>query len=408
MSSPMHLNFTPGGGSITVQMRNSDYTDDALIGCANIVITDTGPGIPEHALPLIFNRYYQIHSTDAYQYEGVGIGLALAKELIELHHGRLDVTSEVGKGSAFTIVLPLGHAHIKNSELIEDLHDEPIETQLNTDSFANDNSLLRPVSVPVTGRDSSGDDRSVVLIVEDNADVRAFISDIIGDEYIVWAVADGAEGIRIAQAHIPDLIISDVIMPKIDGFTLCRDLKLDVRTSHIPVILLTGKTEFVNKLTGLEYGADDYVTKPFDPVELLARMKNLLEQRQRLRESFRIEFLIRPNAVPPETYESLDDKFLRTVYRAIDANIGNEHFDVDALSRACAVSRSQMHRKIHALTNHSAGDLIRMVRLERAMAILRQHAGSVAEVAYAVGFSNPSYFTKCFHDRFGIPPGKVK
>ncbi len=401
--------FTPNDGSITVQLTCSEQTDDYVNGCAKIIITDTGPGIPETALPFVFNRFYQLNSSNAHPYEGTGIGLALAKDLIELHHGQIDAASEVGKGTKFTIILPLGRSHLRENEIIEFPKDDPPAEKTSNEFFiaTNDPSAPSGRKNP-PGRYSTTDKRPIVLIVDDNTDVRAYIKDIIGKDYNVWEAENGTEGARIAQDFIPDIIISDVIMPNKDGFTLCRELKLDVRTSHIPVILLTAKTESASKLSGLEMGADDYLVKPFDSQELCARIKNLLEQRRRLRESFRINNLVKPDGASPVSFTFIDDKFLQSIYRVIETNIGNDKFDVDSLCRECAVSRSQMHRKIHALTNYSAGELIRFVRLERAMTMLKQGTDNVAEVGYAVGFSNPSYFTKCFHDRFGVLPSKVR
>jgi DNA-binding response OmpR family regulator len=246
--------------------------------------------------------------------------------------------------------------------------------------------------------------KSTLLIVEDNADLRGYIRDYMDTEYSVLEAADGKMGYDKAIEVIPDLIISDVMMPGMDGIELCRALKQDVRTSHIPVILLTARAGTDSKIEGLETGADDYVTKPFDSRELLARVRNLIEQRRVLRAKFSAGAVLKPGEV---VVTSLDDAFLKKAIEAVEKNIGNEDFSVDDLAREVFLSHRTLNRKLQALTNLPPVEFIRYVRLQRARELLEKNAGSVAEVAFQVGFGSPAYFTLCFRERFGYPPSEI-
>jgi DNA-binding response OmpR family regulator len=235
--------------------------------------------------------------------------------------------------------------------------------------------------------------------------VRQYIRDNLPSTYHVVEAADGVEGIDKAKEIVPDLIISDVMMPRRDGYDVCRKLKNDEKTSHIPIILLTAKAASENKIEGLETGADDYLIKPFDVKELVARIRNLIEVRRRLRERFSVGTVLKPGEI---AVTSLDDAFLRRVIAVVERNIGNEDFSVEDLGREVGMSRVQIHRKLTALTNQSAGEFIRYMRLHRAMDMLKKDSGTVSEIAYSVGFGSPAYFTKCFHEQFGLTPVEVK
>jgi DNA-binding response OmpR family regulator len=255
------------------------------------------------------------------------------------------------------------------------------------------------------GAEHARGEKPIVLIVEDNADVRAYIRDYLIPMYQVTEARDGTEGIEKAWEVIPDLIISDVMMPKKDGYEVCRTLKLDERTSHIPIILLTARAASDDKIEGLETGADDYLIKPFEPKELLARIKNLIDLRQKLRERFKLTVPVKPGEV---AVASMDEVFLSKVISAVEHHIGDELFSTEELAAEVAMSRMQLHRKLSALTNQSAGEFIRSLRLHRAMELLQKDVGTVSEIAYMVGFSDPSYFSKCFHKQFGKVPTEVK
>ena len=247
--------------------------------------------------------------------------------------------------------------------------------------------------------------RPIILVVEDNADVRTYMRSYLIPAYEVKESRDGAEGVEMAVEVIPDLIVSDVMMPKKDGYDLCRTLKNDERTSHIPIILLTAKAGSESKFEGLETGADDYLVKPFEPKELLARIKNLIDMRRRLRERFSVAVPLRPGEI---AVTSMDDAFLKKVMSAVEAHIGDEHFSVEQLSQEVFMSRVQLHRKLTVLTNQSASEFIRYIRLHRAMDLLQKNAGTIAEIANSVGFSNPSHFSTRFREQFGLTPGEVR
>ena len=395
--------FTPEGGEGRVALTPSFGhpspigKGDGGEGVVEITVRDTGIGIPSDQVDKIFDRFYQVDGSQTREQEGTGIGLALTKELVELHHGTISVTSELGKGIEFVVRLPLGKSHLKEDEVVEEttvIHEPPVKVETPV-----------PVEGSQVGVDMADGKGPIVLVVEDNADVRAYIREYLVPTYQVVEARDGAEGVEKAKESIPDLIISDVMMPKMDGYELCKTLKLDEKTSHVPIILLTAKAGQENKIEGLETGADAYLTKPFDAKELLVRIKNLIDLRRKLREKFSVGQVLKPGEI---AVTSIDDAFLRKVMGAVEARLSDENFSVEDLAREVAMSRSQLHRKLTALTNQSPSDFIRYMRLHRAMDLLKKNAGTVSETAYVVGFSGVSYFSKCFQEQFGLLPSEVK
>ena len=390
------LKFTPEGGEVVVSIAFP--TGD---GCVEIGVRDTGIGIPSDQLDKVFDRFYQVDASQTREHEGSGIGLALVKELVEVHHGTIQVDSEVGQGTTFTLRLPLGRSHLKDDEVVEvPVIVEPTPHEV----YVAD--AYKPVEDEKGETDSehAKGDKLIILIVEDNADVRAYIKGYLVPAYQVSEAQDGAEGIEKALEIIPDLIISDVMMPKKDGYEVCRTLKLDEKTSHIPIILLTAKAASENKIEGLEIGADDYLIKPFEPRELLARVRNLIDLRRKLRQRFSIRVPLKPGEI---AITSADDAFLQRVKAIVEKRMDDENFSVEEFASEICMSRSQLHRKITALTNLSAGDFIRYLRLHRAMDLLKSGTGSVSEIAYRVGFGDPSHFSKSFHKQFGFAPSEV-
>ena len=244
-----------------------------------------------------------------------------------------------------------------------------------------------------------------MLVVEDNGDLRSYIRGQLDTDYAVLEAENGRRGYDGAVESLPDLVISDVMMPEMDGIELCRRLKRDVRTSHIPVILLTARADTDSKIEGLGIGADDYVTKPFDSRELAARVRNLIEQRRHLRTKFSAGVVLKPGEV---AVSSLDDALLRKLMEAVEKNMGNEDFGVDDLAREACLSRTHLNRKLHALTNLSPGEFLRYLRLQRSRELLEKGAGSIAEIAFMVGFGNLSHFSASFRERFGILPSEVR
>lgn len=351
-----------------------------------IEVTDSGRGIPKEKLPFIFDRFYQVDSSTTKEKEGTGIGLSLSKNLVELMNGTISVSSEVDRGTLFTLQLPFQEIKTGHKKVDEDVE-----------------SLVKS-SVKKTYALSKMDQRDLpaILLVEDNADMRHFIGKSFIGMYKVIVAVDGEDGLKKATIDSPDLIITDLMMPKLDGIELCIKLKTNVHTSHIPVIMLTAKAGLDNKIEGLETGADDYLTKPFDGKELLVRAKNLIEQRKKLRELYsNKEIQVDPKKI---TITSIDQKFLGRVLDLLEDNFSDADFGVPQMQGAMAMSKTQLHRKLKALTNEAPGELLRNFRLKRAAQLLLRKADNVTQIAYSVGFNNLSYFAKCFKELYGVAP----
>lgn len=352
-----------------------------------IEVTDSGSGILPNKLPYIFDRFYQVDDNFTKEKEGTGIGLALTKELIDLMNGSIHVKSEYEKGSVFKVSIPLEEIKISQKVATEEVY-ENIETKEIT-------PLVQKLSK------SKSKDIKTILIVEDNVDMRDFIKQQLIEDYKVLEAYNGQDGLEKGIREMPDLIISDLMMPKMDGISLCKKLKQDINTSHIPIILLTAKAGIENKIEGLETGADDYLTKPFNANELRVRVKNLIKQRQKLRKLFSKKNNIEPKEV---TVNSLDEQFLQKTIDLLEKKFSDFSFGITQMCEELAMSNSQLHRKIKAITDQSPGELLRNFRLKRAAQILKQESANVTEVAYEVGFNNLSYFAKCFKEFHGISP----
>ncbi len=340
---------------------------------------------------------------------------------MELHHGIINVDSEQGRGTEFVIRLPLGKEHLQEAEIVDTPQIPPqggteggvpakgeleggvgaADAELAVDELAETVEQPSEASKPSEG----SAEKTVILVVEDNADVRNYIRQHLEPTYEVAQAKDGVEGLNIALKTIPDLIISDVMMPNLDGYELCGKLKKDINTSHIPIILLTAKAGEQDKLAGLETGADDYLIKPFNSGELLARVKNLIELRRKLHEKYHRDFLLQPSEI---SVESMDNEFLRKAHDLVEEHIDDAEFSVEDFAKQIAMSRSNLFRKLRALVNQSPNDFIRSLRLKRAAQLLKQNAGNITEIAFQVGFSNSAYFTQCFHEQFGCPPSKYR
>lgn len=407
------LKFTPRGGTVTVRIGQAIGSDvdgaagppeRAREGAAEIVVSDTGAGIARDQLPHIFNRFYQ--SDAGRSREGIGVGLALVKELVELQGGAIDVDSAEGAGTIFTVRLPKGRAHLTDAQIIriaEVAPPAPLPAPVSvaaSPAAVDSDADAAADAAPAAAAETLDDERSV-LVVEDHSEVRAFLRDHLEPHYRVLDAKDGAEGLSLAVAELPDLVLSDVMMGPVNGYELCKALKTNEKTCHIPVVLLTARAGREDKLLGLDIGADCYLIKPFDPSELLVQVRNLIEQRRMLRERFSSSVVLKPSemAVMP-----MDEAFLTRVLSVVERHLSDPEFDVERLGREVGLSRSQLHRKIRALTNQPPTLLIRSIRLQRAAELLRQEAGSVAEVAYLVGFSSQGYFAKCFREQFGCAP----
>lgn len=350
-----------------------------------LVVTDSGKGIPEENIPFIFDRFYQVDSGSTKEQDGSGIGLSLSKDLVELMDGTITVSSKLNEGTRFTVQFPLAEIQTRQA-LSKDK--TPVKDAMDLEAFQ--------------WTKADGRDLPRILLVEDHNDMRHFIKENLVHGYRINEAVNGEAGLKKAIADPPDLIITDLMMPKLDGIELCKKLKTNVNTSHIPVIMLTAKAGRDNKLEGLETGADDYLTKPFDAKELLVRTKNLIEQRQKLRELYTsAEIQVDPKKV---TVTSIDQKFLEQVLDLLEENYPNSDFGVPQMQKALAMSKTQLHRKLKALTNEAPGELLRNFRLKRAAQLLSQKADSVTQIAYKVGFNNLSYFAKCFRELYGVAP----
>ncbi len=390
-------------GNADCQLSTTDFSGLWI----SITISDTGCGIPPEKLEHIFDRFYQADDSYTRDQEGSGIGLALTKELVKLHYGEITVESyRDGKGSIFTVYLPIGKGHFNQSEIV----DQSASEKQNEDFLELYPELTNQKETSLKKIKEADNSKPLLLIVEDNADLLEYIRDYLDKSYNILEAVDGEEGLQEAIKHIPDLVLTDVMMPKMDGFKLCQKLKTDERTSHIPVILLTARASSESKIEGLETGADDYLSKPFDPTELKIRIKNLILQRQKLREKFANDFW-KENKLPVLQsvafgLNQMDKKFLQKALNVVNMHLSDTDFNVVQFGQEMAMSRQQMHRKFRALVNQSATEFIRIIRLKKAADLITQKSGTVSEIAYDVGFNTLSYFTKSFQEQFGITPSE--
>ncbi len=397
------LKFTSSYGEIKIILS---ILNESIL---EIKIWDSGKGISKENLVHIFDRFYQADSTVTREYEGTGIGLALTKELIELHNGKIEVDSEIGEWTEFTIHLPFGNVklveehYVYNSTIDYSINEQGnkfVISELQEDSSKAKNKL----NVNNEGTENNRN-RDILLIVEDNSDVRAYIREQTEEEYCVLEAGNGEEGVLIARENIPDVILTDVMMPKMDGYLFSKEIRGDERTSHIPIIMLTAKAGLDDKIEGLETGIDAYLTKPFSAKELRVQIKNLIIQRKELRKRFAKATVIKPSEV---TTASVDQLFLQKAINFIESNFENEQFGIEQLAKFVGMSVSQLNRKLNALVDQPAGQLIRSLRLQRAADLLKQNIGNVAEVCYQVGFNDQAYFSRAFKKQFGVSPTEYK
>ena len=393
--------FTPPGGEIFVSVDEEErffkesFTPKKY---GIITVSDNGRGISKENLERIFDRFYQVEGNSSQVWQGSGVGLSLTKNLVDIHYGDIHVKSEKWQGTTFTVAIPIEKENYDGNEIVDSLYAENnFMAPLNT---LND---LQDKTAKSTEKKSGNIKKPTVLIVEDNADVRFYIKDEIQNEYAILEAENGAEALKLAEKHNTDLIVSDIMMPEMDGLELCKKIKTNLETSHIPIILLTARTTDDYKLKGLEIGADDYVFKPFNATVLSARIKNLIETRKLLKQRFSQDLSLSPKDV---TVTSPDEKFLTKALEIVEEYISNSEFNVDKLVEEIGMSRSVFYRKLKNLTGQSATDFIKTIRLKRAAQILRQNKLTISEVSYEVGFNDPQYFSKCFHKQFGKTPSQ--
>jgi len=395
------LKFTPPGESVKVTLQYSQNDESSNGIHAVIKVADTGMGMNEEELDKIFNRFYQVGNSDSRDHEGSGIGLALVKELVDLYRGEIKVESEPSKGSVFSVKFPASMDYFQEKEILT-VAQENTDVEIQGAAFGlSKESADLVINEDEEHRDDS--DKPVLLIVEDNADLRTYLSSNLVDHYQVLEAKDGRDGLSKALECIPDLVISDLMMPGMDGMEMCNKLKSDTRTSHIPLIMLTAKADRDSKIGGLEKGADDYLLKPFDPEELQIRVRNLVEQRRRLREKYREEFLVDTHDLQIAAPE---DAFLSRVVDCVNKHLPDLEFNVDRLGREIGLSRTQTYRKILAVTGQTPRELIKNTRLKLAARMFREGHNNVSRVMYAVGFNSSAYFAQNFRTLFGMNPSQ--
>ncbi len=385
------IKFTPPGGEITVRVSQTSE------GFLTIKVQDNGAGIAEEALPHIFDRFFTAKDTGN-PAGGSGIGLALTKELVELMSGNIAAESEVGVGSSFTIQLP-----ITNDAQQSDLPDLPKPL---AEPAAN--QFFMPVVQSNIRISAEEDEKPICLVIDDSADIVRYLQMLLEPAYIVAVAYDGKRGIEKALELLPDVIISDVMMPEKDGLEVCDFLKNDERTSHIPIILLTAKATVADRIEGLRRGADAYLQKPFNQEELFIQLKKSVELRRRLISYFSKMPAMSGGETAPELDIQIEDAFLKKAKAAVEKHFADEDFDIHRLCRVLTMSRAQLHRKLTALTGMSATHFIRSIRLQRAKELLQTTDLTVSEIAYEVGFRDPNYFSRTFTEEFGTPPSETR
>lgn len=396
------LKYTPAGGEIFVSLKDEGVN-------LRLDVRDTGKGISQDEADKIFERFFQAKGAAS----GTGIGLALVKSFVELHHGEARVESEPGKGSDFIVVIPRkqeGDSQVIHNDV--DIVDNSTNASASDSKNVVDESVLQYIDDGDRSRGkvqqlvSENTNRPTVLVIDDNTDIRQYERTLLQDEYVVLEAADGKEGLAVALKEVPDLVICDVMMPVMDGLEFTKQLKTNTATSHIPVIMLTAKNLEEHRAEGYEHGADSYITKPFHSKVLLARIENLLRQRQLLKNLYQ-GTKEAEKEISEAHLEDRDKQFLKQLQAIIQKNLSDSEFGVEDMGQQIGLSRVQLYRKVKAMTGSSVVDLLRKARLAKARRLLETRSMSVSEVAYEVGFSAPSYFTKCFKEEYGMLPGDV-
>lgn len=386
------LKYTPEGGRITTALS---YDGKQYV----LSVSDTGKGIEEEALPHLFDRFFQARGAVG----GTGIGLSLVKAYVDLHHGDIRVESNEGEGTRFFISLP---ATQPGYDPAKDREARPVaERELVDDSYVPEDINAKEAADRITNAEDFDADRPLVLIIDDNNGMRAYLRSILKDRYNVSEAADGRQGLEKARREVPKLIVCDVMMPVMDGLEFTRQLKEDIATSHIPVVLLTARSLPEQREKGYETGADSYLTKPFSGQVLLSRIDNLLRSRMLLRSLFSGD---KAEAAEEERLCSQDKTFVTRLREIIQQHLADSDFSVERLGEEIGLSRVQLYRKVKVLTGKTPVELLRKARLMKARTMVTTTDRSIAEIAYATGFTSPSYFNKCFKDEFGVSPGGMR
>lgn len=376
--------FTPEGGKISISIKNHNDT-------VSIQIDDNGKGISPKNIDKLFNRFFQVYN-DEVSHSGYGIGLALSKSIVELHQGKIEVSSEQSL-TTFTVTLPKGAAHLDQELLMPEFMNSENPVHYYLQSQAN-----TIITAPIEVQEAI---KYTLLIIEDNQELRNFIKESFQEQYIIVQAANGAEGLALTLQIMPDLIISDVMMPEMDGLELCRRIKVDERINHIPIILLTARAAYIHQINGLEKGADAYITKPFSIQVLALNVKNIIATKEAGRQKFIRELLLNPQ---PIEIKSNDDKFLIKLMSIIDSHLDDTEFEVGTIVDEIGMSKTVLYKKVQAITNLSVADLIKSIRLKKAAMLLESNQLSIAEIAFAVGFNDRKYFSKEFKKLYHVSP----
>ena len=389
------VKFTPAGGTVMVTLR--DMPDNKVL----ISVSDTGKGIPEEDREKVFERFFQTEGTEG----GTGIGLAIVKAYAELHGGQVMVSSHEGLGSNFMVVIPREHNGVQVEDVAQEscdvVVDECVDYRQTPAQAAEEAGMKYSLVQKVIGDDN----KPTLLIADDNKEIRDYMKALLSDDYVIIEAADGNEALKMARTFHPDLVISDVMMPGIDGLELCTELKRNSATSQIPVIIVSAKALDEQKIEGYENGADSYITKPFSSKLLRTRIENLLSSRRKLKDSITG---MQDVTEDPVGMSSSGQEFVERLRLIIQHNMGYSEFGVEAIGREMGLSRVQLYRKVKAVMGISVVDLLRKSRLQRAKSQLEHTDKGIAEIAYEVGFSSPSYFTKCFKDEYGMQPSDIR
>jgi DNA-binding response OmpR family regulator/nitrogen-specific signal transduction histidine kinase len=405
--------FTDDGGEITVRVliKNQSTNNDSKMltdlgdEYLQISIEDNGSGIAQDKIPFIFERFYRVNST-ATPHQGSGIGLALTYELVKLYHGHISVKSEEGKGSQFTAKLPLDKYVLEEHLSTDNSNSTSPDKVVFAENHITDSVATSEISgaVPEVSEQTKSKTQTM-LVVEDDKEMSAYLKDAFQAEFRVHVAGNGNDGLEKAVEYIPDIIISDVMMPEMDGIELCAKLKTNEKTSHIPIILLTVRSSDVQQIKGIKTGADAYITKPFNLEVLEARVSNLLESRKKLRERFSTDISLNPQNLE---MTNVDEKFMQRLIEVVEENMLEPDFNAEALSKKIGMSRMQLYRKLRSLTNQTVHEFIRNLRLKRALALLEKKRVTITEVAYQVGFNDLTYFARCFRKRYGKLPSDYR
>ena len=393
--------FTPTGGKIDIILTHNDSE-------ANIAIRDNGEKIPEENIKRIFERFYQENNSVNDNNMGTGIGLDLARSLVELHYGDIQAHNiEDGDGCEFLVTLPLGNSHLKPEEMFTDdeinKKTDLLELDEEENESASDETKMSPDKIDILNEQLSNRKRQTIVIAEDDDEIRQYLESELSNDFYVIACPNGKEALKVIMKEIPSLVISDIMMPIMDGNELCSKVKSNINTNHIPVIMLTAKSRDEDRLEGLEMGADTYIVKPFNLDILRRTIINLLHQRELLRNKFNGSES-QENNLEKINVESPDNKLLNRIMSVINNNLSDPSLNVDMIAQEVGISRVHLHRKMKELTNQTPHDFIRNLRLKQAAHLLEQGYQNITEVMFACGFTNPASFSTMFKNLYGRSP----